>query len=122
MKLNNLKKKHHKSRKGEPDETTKSARQKSKKEEPHSLRNVLHEDQVDIDIDDSPLSLSPDTTAAPASNNYGTLATTSTNLFQQEADEKSDAMDVATDQETPIATVDGNTHSRVNHAFSSDLI
>jgi len=117
VKLNSLKKKQLKQR--TDGEASRNERRKDKKV-PKGLRNVLHESHVEIDIDDPPISLSPETASTPA-NNYGALASTSTNLFQQEAGEKPVNLDVSNDQETPTATVDRDL-SRVNQAFTSDLI
>lgn len=120
VKLNSLKKKQSAQKAANADKSKSEHRKGKRTSEGH--RNILCEDHVDIDVDDPPISLTPDPEILPASSaNYGTLATTSTNLFQQEPDFKSDNMDVSTDQETPMASVERN-HSKVNQAFTNDLI
>lgn len=92
----------------------------------NGLRNVVYEDSVKIDIaDEPPISLSP-------TSNYGALASTSNRLFQQEDEANLDM--ASTDQETPPnpvvsapttlhpATTSGGDYSRVNEAYSTDLI
>lgn len=120
VKLNSLRKKQLSQKTASSGEKPQNERRKDSKKSTKGHRNILYEDQVDVEIDDPPISLSPDhETALPEMLNYGTLATTSTNLFQQEPDFKSENLDVSTDQETPLPIVEHN-HSRVNQAFTND--
>lgn len=120
VKLNSLRKKQLSQKTASGGEKPQNERRKDSKKSTEGHRNILYEDQVDVEIDDPPISLSPDhETALPSTLNYGTLATTSTNLFQQEPDFKSENLDVSTDQETPLPIVERN-HSRVNQAFTND--
>lgn len=115
MKLNSLKKKQPKQ----------SDNRRKNKNPSIGLRNIVHEDHIDLDIDDPPISISPDNTASTptGANNYGALANTSTNLFQQENDDKPENFDMSTDQEAPNPTIEGdNGRSRVNQAYTNDLI
>lgn len=139
VKLNSLKKSNskHSLRKSAAEQNAVAAKYKvttkpsSKDESSNSttngLRNVVYEDSVKIDIaDDPPISLSPTT------SNYGALASTSNRLFQQEDEANLDM--ASTDQETPPnpvvsaptplhpATTSGGDYSRVNEAYSTDLI
>lgn len=139
VKLNSLKKSNskHSLKKSSSEQNTVAAKYKvttkPSKEESSSnssttngLRNVVYEDSVKIDIaDDPPISLSP-------TSNYGALASTSNRLFQQEDEANLDM--ASTDQETPPnpvvsaptplhpATTSGGDYSRVNEAYSTDLI
>lgn len=139
VKLNSLKKSNskHSLKKSSAEQNTVAAKYKvttkpskeessSKSSTTNGLRNVVYEDSVKIDIaDDPPISLSP-------TSNYGALASTSNRLFQQEDEANLDM--ASTDQETPPnpvvsapnplhpATTSGGDYSRVNEAYSTDLI
>lgn len=125
VKLNSLKKKKNgsSSKLKQPDDPSNSDTTKSFKVTRKDRKNILDEEHVEIEIDDSPLSLSPET------NRYGALASTSANLFQQEPDQAKDVEHASLEdgkrnnssgeQETPQS---GDEYAHINKAYTNDLV